>query len=130
MLSETSKQVLKYFAVGSLAAFTNLSLFYVLTHILDVYYMLAAVISFIVGALVNYTLNRKYTFQNKYQFKSKQFAVFLSVAVTSLLWNEFFLYIFVEYFLLEKMIAAIISAGLVFAWSFTLHKLITFGRMR
>ncbi len=130
MSSDVIRQLVKYFIIGGLAAVTNLSMFYVLAYILNLYYLVSAAIGFVSGAVLNYTLNRKYTFKNTYRNKTKQFTVFLIVASTSLIWNELLIYFFVEYIALSKMIAAVLSVGIVFLWSFAMHKIITFGMMK
>ncbi len=130
MSSEVIQQLVKYFIIGGLAAITNLFIFYVLAYLANIYYLVSAAIGFVSGAVVNYTLNKKYTFKNTYRNKAKQFTVFLIVASTSLVWNEVLIYFFVEYLALAKMIAAILSVGIVFFWSFAMHKIITFGIMK
>ena len=130
MSSEVIQQLVKYFVIGGLAAITNLSIFYMLAYLANIYYLVSSAIGFVSGAVVNYTLNKKYTFKNTYRNKAKQFTVFLIVASTSLIWNELLIYFFVEYFALAKMLAAVLSVGIVFFWSFAMHKIITFGIMK
>jgi len=120
----------RYCFCGGIAAITDLALFYVLNEWAKLYYLFALPISFTAAALVNYSLQRKVTFNNAYSKKHKQFAVFFLVEVIGLLLNGFFTAIQVEFFGVWPTLARFISIWIVLIYNYTANKKITFKLMK
>ena len=123
-------QIVGYLIGGGTAALVDMSILIFLTSFVGLWYWYSAAISFIIGGFVNFFINKKITFMNKYKKIHIQYVVFLTVALTSLLWNQFWMYFFVDYVHLNYIIAKIITLWIVFVWSFTMHRHITYGKLK
>ena len=126
---KTSKiipQAFKYAVVGGIATVVDMGLLYILTEFVSVFYLLSATISFLIAAVVNYSINKAWTFKNKSAKVAKQFGVFFFFAVIGAGLNLFFLYVFTEYFHLWYMYSKLIATFIVFIWNFFGNKYFTF----
>ena len=103
---------------------------YSFTEFLGLWYLFSAALAFIAGMITNYSLNKVYTFENKSKAYAKQFGIFAFVAVIGLGLNLIVMYTLVENFSLWYMLARLISAFVVFTWSYFGHKHLTFGRIK
>jgi putative flippase GtrA len=77
-------QLLKFCLVGAVGYAVNLVVFTVLVTGLDLHYLLAATISFLVAVANNYTWNRIWTFRHQrghYAYQGMRFLVVSSVAL-------------------------------------------------
>ncbi len=123
-------EIIGYLFGGGTAAFADFISLFFLTSYIGIWYWYSAAISFIIGSIINYSINKKLTFKNKYKKIHVQYLLFVVIAFTSLIWNQIIMYVGVEYVHLHYLVAKIISLGLVFIWSFTMHKKITYGILR
>jgi putative flippase GtrA len=69
------------------------------------------------GALVNYLLNRRYTFCSEKQH-GEALTKFLVIAALGLALNSSLMFIFVEILSIYYLVAQVLSTGLVLVWSF------------
>ena len=120
------KQFIKYFFLSSVAFLVDFWLLYVFTDFLHIYYLLSNLVSYNIWALVNFWFNKKYTFNNTYKNKSKQFLVFLGVSLINLAIASILLYVMVDYLHVYFLYAKVISTGIGFFINFFGHKYITF----
>lgn len=124
------KQLLKYGFCGGLTSALDLEIFFVLNELLKIPYYYCAPISFSFGAAANYILQRKLTFKNKYQNKTKQFTFFFSYAILGLIANWLFVILMVEGFNFWPTLAKLIAIPLIGIVNFLVHRKITFGLMK
>ncbi len=120
------KLFIKYCVVGGTAAVVDFSVLYFLTDWLKIYYLHSATASFILSALTNYSLNRKWTFRSNGK-KRKQLPIFFFIAGCGLLLNNTIMYIGVEKFGLWYIFAKIFATGIVLIWNFLGNKHFTFN---
>jgi len=116
--------MLKYGVVGATAAVVDFALLYILTDVVGWYYLWSATASFIVAALVNYQLNRTWTFKSSGQ-KRKQLPIFFIIATAGILINNGILYLGVEMGL-HYLWAKVFATGFVTIWNFFGNKYLTF----
>ncbi len=121
-----NKQFLKYCVGGGLAFLADLSLLYVLTEYFGFWYLWSATLSFVVTAIVNYTIQKVWTFKNNNQAIAKQFFAFLSIQIIGLGLNNLTLYCLVEFLGLWYVIAKIFAAGIVLIWNYQVGKAFVF----
>jgi putative flippase GtrA len=119
-------QLAKFCAVGATGYAVNLSVFATLLHF-DVYYLLAAVISFLVAVTNNYTWNRLWTFRRQRGHLVFQGFRFLTVSTVALAANLAFLSALVALGV-PKLPAQAASIALVTPWNFVANKLWSFRR--
>ncbi len=77
---------LKFSFIGGIGAIINIAVLWFLVEATGVYYLTAAVASFVVAATSNFVFNRIWTFRSKSEIKS-QYARFLVVSVDGLFLN-------------------------------------------
>ena len=121
---------LRYFIFGGIAALIELAGFYILTNNLAVPYIFATPISFSVSATVNYFLQRRFTFKNKYSQKHWQFSAFFIIALGGLLINWVTTVFYVEFLSISPIYSKIGAILTVFLFNYFLNKKITFGKMK
>jgi dolichol-phosphate mannosyltransferase len=80
-------QLLKFCVVGATGYAVNLGIYSLLVHGADVYYLAAAVVSFVVAVTNNYVWNRLWTFRGQRGHVVLQGARFLVVSVLALIAN-------------------------------------------
>lgn len=116
---------INYAIFAGIATIIDFSILYLLTES-GMYYLWSATISYIVGMITNFSLNKRYAFKNKSKKIIKQFSKFSVIAIAGLLINELILLVLVSKFKVMYLIAKIISVILVGVLSFFGHKRITF----
>ena len=127
--AKTVRQFLSYFCVGGVAALVEWSVFSLLEYLLDLQYLLATVLAFLVSTMVNWILGRTFTFKNSaYQRKKTKEAVLVfAVSAVGLVFNLLLMVLFVDVIGMNtnflKTLAKILATGIVFIWNFLSRKL-------
>ncbi len=122
-----SIQIFRYVIAGTLAYVIDYSMLIVYVEIFGMYYLTAAAIAFLIGAVTSYILNTAWVF-NKRAFKDMrlEFAVFISLGVAGLFLNHWCIKLFTEAVNLHYLVSKLISAMLVSAVNFAARKYILF----
>lgn len=120
------KIFVKYCIVGGTAAIVDFGLLFGLTEFFGVYYLYSATVSFVLSALTNYTLNRRWTFRSDGK-KRRQIPIFFAVATMGLAINNSIMYVGVEKLGLWYMLAKVLATGIVLIWNFLGNRYITFN---
>lgn len=124
----TDFQFIRYVFAGGLATVIDWSSFYILAIVFDTYYQIALVISFTLGTLTNYILNKLYTFKCKSKQITQQFSVHASISVISLLISIGLMFLFVDLLGLQKMISRGIITIIMLVINFFMHKHVTYNK--
>lgn len=121
------KQFLKYIFVGALGTLVNLCVLYVFTDIFNVWYIISAVIAFLVSVINNYILNKIWTFQEKIQEQIIQkYFKYTFICILSLFVNISILFILVEFYDVWYIFAEVVAIGGAFLINFLGNNLWTF----
>jgi putative flippase GtrA len=126
---KVSKGILQYFRYlmcGAVATVTDISILFVLTHVLRVNYLIAAACAFLTGIIVNYSLNTILVFKSSGQIK-KEFPIFALIGIGGLIWTEIILWILVDKLNIYVMFAKLVSIALVLQWNFFMRKRFVFA---
>ena len=123
-----SLKFFKYAFIGGFVTLLDWSIFYVLSSILNVYYQLAVIISFTIGATTKFGFNKIFTFQSKYKKISLQYSVFFIVTIIGLLASVLFMYLFVDLLFIHKIISRIATTIITLFLNFFLDNYITFNK--
>ena len=123
----TTKEAVKYTLVSFIGGALNLAILYSLTEFLGIYYIISAVIGFIVGGVNNFTLDKVWTFKENLKDKYfKEYFYFLSVSIFSYALSILILYLLTEFagifYIFSQAIAMIAGGGL----NFVFNKIYTF----
>jgi len=125
------KQVLKYAIVGALGTVINLSILYLCTDILNIFYILSEIIAFFISVLPNFLINKIWTFRETMGEKIViKYFEYVIVSLFSLGINLVSLFILVEYFNFWYLFGGIVAIFIGFIFSFIAHNLWTFRKRK
>lgn len=124
----TTTQFIRYIIAGGISGFFDLSALYTLTEYYKIHYLISAIVGFIFGVAINYTLSKLWIFsENKYN-ATKEFILFVIIGVIGLFLNEFIIWILSDIFLLWYVLSKIIAIFAIFLWNFSARKYLLFTK--
>lgn len=85
----------------------------------------ASVVGFTIGAIINYFLNYRFTFNSDKSHKEAMSKFFI-VATLGAIINTALMYVGIHLLDLYYLLAQVIATGIVLLWNFTANKLWTF----
>ncbi|MBI1999565.1 MAG: GtrA family protein [Parcubacteria group bacterium] len=121
MRTETSRlgQVVRFCVAGAAGVIAYYAALYGLTEYLGVWYVISAVIGFVLNTGLNFTLQKFWTFQNKEtQMVGRQLTLYAAMTVSFLIGNTLLLYLMVEYLHLWYIGAQVILTIVISVLSF------------
>ncbi len=121
MRTKTSRlgQVVRFCFAGAAGVIAYYAALYSLTEYLDVWYVLSAVIGFILNTGLNFTLQKFWTFQNKEtHMVGRQLVLYVGMTVSFMVGNTVFLYLMVEYLHMWYIGAQVILTVIISVLSF------------
>jgi putative flippase GtrA len=121
---------IKYFFVGLFCALVNWSLFYVLDTKLNVFYLLAASMSYVTGTLLNFTLSCVIFKHKENRKKRTAFVMILFSDAIGLTIDLAVTALCVEIFGFPKIISKITGTGVAFVFNFTSRQFFVFSHTR
>ena len=122
-------QLFRYVFVGGTAFVVDFFFLYFFSDICGIYYLVSAVLSFIISVLVNYVMSTKWVFnQDKIENKVLEFNLFILISTIGLVFTEILLYFFTDIVGLYYLISKIISAIIVLFWNFLARRIMFYGR--
>jgi putative flippase GtrA len=117
-------QVMKFVVVGGLSFVLDFIIYFVLTNFLSVYYLIAGFFSFTLSLIFNYLMSMKFVFKSKDDLKkSHEFVIFATLSVMGLGLNLLSLYVLVDLFKMNDLIAKVFVAGIVMVFNFVTRKI-------
>lgn len=119
----------RFALVGILGTLINLAILYIFTEFIGIYYLVSAIIAFLVAVTHNFILNKIWTFKEKINHLfTKKYIQFFIVSIFALVINLIFLYIFTEFLNIYYMISQALAIGISFIANFIGNKIWTFKR--
>jgi len=120
------RQFVAFGGVGAIATAIQYLILVLLTEVLGADPVVASTIGYISSALLNYTLNYRFTFaSDKPHVVAIQ--VFTLVALAGSILNAGIMYAMVHGFGANYLVAQVFATGVVFLWNFFAHRRFTFG---
>jgi len=120
-------KILRFLISGGSAAVINLSVLYVFTDVLHVYYVASSVVAFLFAFVLSFTLQKYWTFKETSQeLIKRQLALYLIAAAVNLGFNTLLIYCFVEYAGFHYLLAQVATSAIIAIESFFLYKHIIF----
>ena len=122
-------QFFRYLFVGGFAFIVDFSLLYIFSDICGIYYLVSAIISFVISLIVNYLISTYWVF-NKNQMENRliEFGVFSLIGVVGLIFTEIILYTCTDIIGLYYLISKIIATAIVMFWNFLARRYLFYGR--
>ena len=125
-ISKGFLQFFRYLICGGIATLTDISILFVLTHVVHINYLIAAACAFLTGMVVNYSLNIVLVFKSSGEIK-KEFPLFALIGIGGLTWTEIIMWLLVDKLNLYVMIAKGVAIILVLQWNFFMRKKFVFS---
>ncbi|OPY29530.1 MAG: GtrA-like protein [Methanocella sp. PtaU1.Bin125] len=126
------KKLVKALMVGVLATLVDMAFLYIFKNYLDVFYLTAQAMSYLIGMSVSFYFNKTFTFRNRSNQVHFQFASFSIIAFTQYLLTLGLMFVFVDMVFNNPdsnvivMVSKVIVAFIGFVYAFTLNKSLTF----
>lgn len=122
-------QLFRYVFVGGTAFIVDFGFLYFFSDICGIYYLISAVLSFIISVLVNYIMSTKWVFnQDNIDNRLVEFNLFILISTIGLVFTEILLYFFTDVIGLYYLISKIISAIIVLFWNFLARRVMFYGK--
>lgn len=124
-MSKLLGQLMKFGVVGIVATVIDFVVLTILTETFSVHYLTSAAIGFIVSTLFNYIASMRYVFNSRFRphEKRKELIIFILLSVVGLGLNQFFMWLFVEFFSIFYIFSKVLATVLVMAWNFVSRKI-------
>lgn len=123
----THVQFFRYIFVGGAAFIVDFVSLFIFTDVFGVYYLISAVIAFILGLIANYTLSINWVFNKRtLDNKLSEFTIFAVIGIIGIFLNVVIIYLFTEYVGLFYLLSKIIAAALILFWNFFARKVTLF----
>jgi putative flippase GtrA len=121
-------KIVRYFFVGGITAAIDISLFAIFAGYFKFPWAIVSVITFIIATLVNYFLSIRFVFKSGSRYKKHHeiLGVFM-VSTLALLFNQMFLYLFIEKMNLHLVISKCLTTGMFFLWNYYGRRIFIFG---
>ncbi|WP_373004974.1 GtrA family protein [Methanoregula sp.] len=120
------RQLCKYGIAGGIGACIDFGLYSLLISFTSFNYLLANAISFSIGTLAVYYLQKNWTFQHQSEKNAVFFTKFLFVVILTYIFNNIILIICVEFLQINPIIAKLVQIVLSFIWGYTINKKFVF----
>ncbi|HNQ67937.1 MAG TPA: GtrA family protein [Bacteroidales bacterium] len=121
--SETFTQAAKYFVVGGICTVLDVSLLFVLSKYFGLNYIVASIISFLVGTVLNYFLCTFWIFRvHKVENRYYEFGYYLLITIFGLALNTFIIWGVTELFDVNYMYSKLVAIFATFFWNFCARK--------
>lgn len=127
MASILARQFVVFAGMGLVGTVAHYSTLLALTEWLGIAPVTGSAIGFVVGALVNYVLNYKFTFRSS-TFHSVAMPKFMTVAAVGFCLNYGFMTVGTLWTPLHYLVVQVLATGTVLFWGFAANSLWTFKR--
>lgn len=122
-----NSRILRFFSVGVVSTIVDWCSFILLSSVFGINYIIALIISILLGGIVNYILNKIYSFYSETKKYMQQYSMHLSVTVFGVALSSGMLFILVDIVSLDKVLARIIVTFIMFLINYLLHSFLTYN---
>lgn len=114
-------QFVRYLFAGGTATLVDISVLFMLYHLVHLQYLVSAGISYVCGVTTNFTINITWVFKSKGKIK-KELSLFVIIGLFGLLWTEIIMWILSGHLHFPVMAAKLVAVVLVLFWNFFMRK--------
>ncbi|MFA5124369.1 MAG: GtrA family protein [Patescibacteria group bacterium] len=122
------RQFIKFCLVGTSNFLVDLGVYWLMTRLFGLHYLVASIISFAVAVTWSFELNRKWTFRHHSAGLKWQYAKFFVANIISLSLNLCLLSLLIELVHIPDLLAKAVSSFIVAIFNFSLNRFWTFKR--
>ncbi|MCB1858669.1 MAG: GtrA family protein [Gammaproteobacteria bacterium] len=117
----------RYFFASALAFLIDAGSLFLLTQYAGIHYLTSAALGFLLGLVAVYILSVRWVFTTRrLQNNHHEMMLFAAIGIGGLGINELGMFLATEVLALYYMISKVLVAASVFAWNFTIRKLLLF----
>ncbi|BCX15617.1 MAG: hypothetical protein KatS3mg097_509 [Candidatus Parcubacteria bacterium] len=127
-LKEEFKKFVLYGIGGLVALLINLSLAYIFTEKLRLFYLLSAICSYLLSLIFNFFFQAFITFKTKRELFFKRLVGFYSFQTLGLLLYSILVFVFTEWFKIFYLLSIILSSALVYIFNFLFSRFLVFKK--
>jgi putative flippase GtrA len=120
------RQLCKYGIVGGIGACIDFGLYSFIISFSSLNYLLSNAISFSLGTLIVYYLQKNWTFQYQSENNAVLFSKFISVVIITFIFNNLILILCVEFLQMDPIVAKVVQIVMSFIWGYTINKKFVF----
>ena len=121
MNTKKLRQFIRYLLVGGFSFLLEYSLFFILLKVFAIHYLIANSIVYSSASLINFLLNRAWTFKSNGKINHQLFLYFSLVGFNFFASNGL-LYILTGLLLIHPLISKIVAMCMIVSWNFILYK--------
>jgi len=126
---KTVTKMIQFGSVGGLMIILNVELLYLLTRFLGMYYVISAILSYLLLTALSFFLNEKWTFNSVTSHTQKKlwhrFVSYYLVSFSGMSLNIIILFLLTDFGKVFYLYSSIIASFSVFFWNFSLNTTIT-----
>lgn len=116
--------VMRFVVAGIAATGTNLVVFYILAHVMHVWYVLVTPLAYLIAFGVSFILQKYWTFRNREKNVLSQTVRYFIVVTVNLFFNSLLVYVMVEFAHLYDVWAQALASLIIAVESFFIYRLI------
>lgn len=121
--TQTFTEGVKYLLVGGICTLLDFALLYLLTANFGVNYLLASIISFATGTVLNYFLSTFWIFDIRVvEKRHHEFGYYLLITAVGLIINTALIWFFTTYLHTYFLISKLVATAVTFWWNFGARK--------
>ncbi len=126
VFKNTFRQFCKYGIAGGIGACIDFGLYSLLISFTSLNFLVSNAISFSIGTLAVYYLQKNWTFRYQCEKNAILFTKFVSVVIVTYIFNNLILIICVEFLHMNPIIAKVVQIVISFIWGYTINKKFVF----
>ena len=128
-IRENIIKMIQFGSVGGLMIILNVEILFLLTNLLGIYYIVSAILSYLMLTGLSFFLNEKWTFNSVTNHAHKKpwhrMATYYLISLSGMSLNIIILFLLTEFGNVYYLYSSIIASFTVFFWNFALNKNIT-----
>lgn len=118
LVSDLGRAARRYLVVGGVSALADWAIFAAVLYGLDLHYILAGTISFVIATGLNYFLSVRFVFGNGRRRRHQRIFLLYMVSVIGVGFNLGLLSVGIDVLGLHPMLSKMIATGMVLGWNF------------
>lgn len=120
-------EILRYLVSGGSAAVTNITILFVLVHFFHIWYLLAAIVSYVTAIYVSFVMHKFFTFNDYTKNKiRRQTSMHVGIQVFNISINTLLMYVSVDLLHIHYIISQVLSGTGIALYSFLVYKHLVF----
>jgi len=123
-----NEEVWNYLIVGALSTVLSIGIFIIFVSIINMHFVLANILSWTIGVIFSYCLNRLFVFHSIENKKTQEFIKFVASRVLSMGIDTFLMIVLVSLIMLDDVIAKLIVAIVIIILNYIMSKYVIFKK--